>query len=433
MQSCDASRCALRWGCIGGVVALLFSLLAAGASAKVTLSFLAGPRRSASGQDLNEQLVRIFNASHPEIEVVYTPAAGDWVTQTSVAMAAGAAPDVIAGWESFFRAWLENGQALNLDPYFDAAYLRDFVPSHLRTFQVNGRQYALPHYTGVSGLFYNTDMFAQAGLTAPDATWTWDTLLAAAKKLTKRASDGRVTQWGFDVELGWDRVIQFVWENGGRVIDEGKVVGDRLYLDEPAALSGLRFQHDLIWNYQVAPNWARLGKSPWDSFWQGDVVAMWQTGSWDISSTMQNAKAAWNVAARPRGPVARSAIHTTDGFMIYAGTKHPQEAVTFLRFLTSPEAEEIMMLQGNLQPARRSLGLKYATATVAAQRGYNVRVFIDQTAYARPAPLFRNQKAVNDILYPALDRIFWENAVPLESGVRQLTQQINAALAPERT
>lgn len=429
MQATREPRRTLRWVCVGGVAALLFPLLAAGASAKVTLSFLAGPRRTADGRDLNEQLVQTFSQTHPEIEVAYTPAADEWVTQTSVAMAAGAAPDVIAGWESFFRAWLEDGQALSLDPYFDAAYLRDFAPSHLRTFQVDGHQYALPHYTGVSGLFYNTDMFDQAGLTAPDSSWNWDTLLAAAKKLTKRSGDGQATQWGFDVELGWDRVIQFVWENGGRVIGEGNIVGDRLYLDEPAALGGLRFQHDLIWNHQVAPNWSRLGKSPWDSFWQGNVVAMWQTGSWDISSTMQNARAAWNVAARPRGPAARSAIHTTDGFMIYAGTKYPQEAATFLRFLTSPQAEEIMMLQGNLQPARRSLGLKYATETLAARRGYNVKVFVDQTAYARPAPFFSNQKAVNDILYPALDRIFWENAVPLETGVKQLTQQINAVLA----
>ncbi len=404
-------------------------LLSGAAEAKVTISFLAPARRTPAGEDLNEKLVKMFNERRNDIEVEYIPAGDDWVNKATVAMAGGNAPDVIAGWESFFRAWLETGQALPLDSYFDSRDLRDFVPSHLELFRVNGRLYALPFYTGVSGLFYNVDMFDRAGLTYPDETWTWDTLLQAAKKLTIQDGNGRTRQWGMDIELGWDRLVLWVWENGGRVIDEGKVVGNRLYLDEPKAIEAFQFQRDLIWEHRVAPVWPQLGMGPWDAFWRGDLLAMWQTGSWDVNATLLNAKAQWNVAVRPKGPAGRAASHTADGFMVYAKTKHPKEAVEFLRFLTSPEAERVMLVEGGLQPARRSLGLQYVTETAAAKRGYNLRPFIDSTAWARPAPLFTNQKGFNDNFWPMMEKIFYKNEISVRVGLQEVTRQINAILA----
>ena len=217
------------------MLSLVVIILTVGAqmvAAATTIHFFAPPRMTADGSDINQTLVAMFNESQNDVVVEYTPATGDWVEKLSVEFLAGTAADVIAGWESFFRNWLEQGHALPLDRYLTAELLQDFVPGHLRLFQVDGKQMALPHYTGVSGLFYNVDMFDAAGVPYPDESWTWETIIDAGRKLTRRAGD-QVTQWGYDVSGGWDRVIQFVWENGGRVIDEGVVVGDRIYLDDP--------------------------------------------------------------------------------------------------------------------------------------------------------------------------------------------------------
>lgn len=411
---------------------LLLGLLAGTqvASAATTIRFFAQPRSSGDGSDVNEQLVKLFNSKQNAFRVEYIPATGDWVNKVTVEMAAGSAADVIAGWQDFFRAWLEQGQALPLDKFLSADLLRDFVPSHLRLFQVNGQQMALPHYTGVSGIFYNVDMFNAAGLEAPDEKWTWDTLLAAAKKLTRRDGSGKVTQWGFDVHPSIDRFVQFVWENGGRAIEEGQVVGDRLYFDEPKAVEAFQFQHSLIWEHQVAAPYSVIGKWPHDMFWNGIDLAMWQTGSWDVSITMQHAKAEWNVAVRPRGRTGiPSAVHTADGYLVYKGTKHPNEAVEFLKFLVSPEAQRLQMVQANLQPARLSLGGAYARDTAAAKKGLNMKVFIEQTAYARPSPLFTKQNEVNPLFWPYFERIFYKNELPVRTGIEELTDRVNAILA----
>jgi multiple sugar transport system substrate-binding protein len=53
--------------------------------------------------------------------------------------------------------------------------------------------------------------------------------------------------------------------------------------------------------------------------------------------------------------VRRVTLATTDGFGIYAGTKHPQEAWELIKFLTGKEYGRAMARASFLQPARGSL------------------------------------------------------------------------------
>jgi len=400
-------------------------------AAATSIRFLAPARNTTDGQNLYEILVEAFNASQNEIVVEYEAATSDWIEKVPVAFAAGTAPDVIAGWESFFRSWLELGQALPLDRYLSADLINDFVPSHLALYQIDGKQMALPHYTGVSGIFYNKNMFDEAGVPFPDDTWSWDTMTEAARKLTKRTGE-TVTQWGYDVHPDWDRLVQWVWENGGRVIDEDTFVGNRLYFDEEPAVAAFEYLHSLIWEARVAAPYPVIGRWPHDMFWGGQELAVWHTGSWDVSATLERCTCDWNVAPRPMGPTGiRSAVHTSDGYMVYKGTSAPDAAVKFLLFLVSPEAQRIQMQRANLQPARLSLGLEYATETEGARRGLDMKIFIDQTAYARPAPLFVNQQAVMELRWPYVDRMLYQNELPVRQGMIEWTRTANALMVED--
>lgn len=404
-------------------------LLTYAVTAQTVIRFYAAPRLTADGSDINQHLVQMFNESQDGIVVEYIPATGDWVERLSVEFLAGTAADVVAGWESFFRTWLEQGHALPLDRYVSAELLNDFVPGHLRLFQVDGQQMALPHFTGVSGIFYNKSMFDAAGVTYPDETWTWKTVEEEGRKLTRHSGE-QIVQYGWDVHSGWDRYVQHVWENGGRVIDEDVVVGDRLYFDEPEAIEAFEWMHSLIWELEIAAPYPLIGRWPHDMFWSGTELAMWQSGSWDVSATINNCPDCdWNVAVRPRGNTGiSSAIHTADGYMVYSGTDHPDEAAEFLLFLVGEEAQRYQMIAGNLQPARLSLGVEYATETEAARQGINLGVFIEQTAYARPAPLFTKQGEVGPLFWPYFESAILKNEQPVRQAFEELTQRVNHIL-----
>jgi len=414
--------------CLIMAIAVVVMVSSLGSAGVVSIRFYANPRITPAGHDINETLVNRFNEDNPDICVEYSPASGDWVTKITVEMAAGTAPDVIAGWESFFRGWLEKEQALNLNPYFTNDELEDFVPSHIQLFNIDGKQYALPHYTGVSCLFYNANMFAEAGLEPPDESWNWQTLREAARALTKVDSNHQVTQWGFAVDTAWDRFVQFIWENGGKVIAEDTFVGDRLYLDEPEAVEAVQFQHDLIWKDEVSFSPPLHGLWSHQSFWD-NKLAMWQSGSWDVSNTAKHCESDWDVSVRPRGMQdGKSAIHTTDGYMVYCGTRYPEAAVCFLKWLVSPEAERIMMKQANLQPARLSLGMEYITETEFATQ-YNLKVFIDQTSYAKPAPMFTKHSDAMQIISDYVNRIVYNDEMPVGTGVAEMVDKVNAVLS----
>src|SRR5690606_12187471 len=181
----------------------------------------------------------------------------------------------------------------------------------------------------------------------------------------------------------------------------------------------------------IAPPYPFIGRWSHDMFWTGTELAMWQTGSWDVSATFTNCPTCnWNVSVRPRGRTGfASAIHTADGYMVYAGTQQPDEAVRFLLFLVGEEAQRYQMIAGNLQPARLSLGAEYARETEAAQKGINLEVFIEQTAYARPAPLFTKQTEVGQLLWPAIEESILKNERPVRQVFEELTARVNAILA----
>ncbi len=67
-----------------------------------------------------------------------------------------------------------------------------YYPRALEAFQQDGKQYALPESFSTVLLFYNKDLFDQAGIDYPTADWTWDDAMTAAKAIRALGDD----MWG---------------------------------------------------------------------------------------------------------------------------------------------------------------------------------------------------------------------------------------------
>jgi ABC-type glycerol-3-phosphate transport system substrate-binding protein len=68
------------------------------------------------------------------------------------------------------------------------------------------------------------------------------------------------------------------------------------------------------------------------------------------------------VAPFPTAPVRKTTSATIDGFGIYAGTRYPDAAWEFVKFLISKDYGRAMARAGLLQPARASLVEDWAAA-----------------------------------------------------------------------
>ena len=151
--------------------------------------------------------------------------------------------------------------------------------------------YAIPLHPNPAALFYNKDLFAQRGLKAPDATWTWDTLLDKARKLA--TPEEPAVEAPFEPIALWATVRSL----GGDILDKD---WKRYTLDQPAGAPAVQWIADLALRHKVAVPRSQVAAYP---FTQGKVGI-----KWDIFPTIESIKVAsrgefgFDVAPLPKGP-----------------------------------------------------------------------------------------------------------------------------------
>ncbi|HJZ46135.1 MAG TPA: ABC transporter substrate-binding protein [Roseiflexaceae bacterium] len=81
--------------------------------------------------------------------------------------------------------------------------MNDVVPGSLGVCRYYGKLYCLPWGTDAYALYWNKDLFQQAGLDPEKPPQTLDELAEYAKKLNKTDKDGNLTQIGFIPDFEW--------------------------------------------------------------------------------------------------------------------------------------------------------------------------------------------------------------------------------------
>ena len=364
---------------------------------------------------LYNQIVDLFEAEHPDIEVRLVTVASftDYLTKLQTLLAAGTPPDVITLGNEWFPAFMSKGAFADLTPFIQGdteLRLDDYIPRTLEVLTHDGKLYALPTSFSVDALYYNIDAFDAAGIPYPDNTWTWATLLDAAQKLTIRDSDGRVTQYGWtDSALN---MWPWIWQNGGQVFDDERNPS-QCTLTDPAVVEAVQFYYDLSLKYKVAPNVAELQQTPQRELFMSGKVAMSYDNCGAQVPFAEITDFKWDVAMLAMGK-ERVTPMAENGYALSATSQHPQEAWTLIKFLSGPTAVKILVDAGGSMPCLKALAESGEVQVKQAS--------LDSVPYSRPifsAPqmldmlaVFRNEqplmamglKSVPDTLESMTDR-----------------------------
>ena len=149
-------------------------------------------------------LADAFHAANPNITVELAEYdAGEYNTLLTADLAAGAAPDLITQKEAKYTPVFVNGNQL-LD-VSDVA-LPDGI-NGVGSYQVDGTSYAVPYRNDSWVIFYNVDLFNQAGVDLPDGSWTWDDYGQAAKDLKAGLEAAGSSAYGAYLH-GWQSTVQ---------------------------------------------------------------------------------------------------------------------------------------------------------------------------------------------------------------------------------
>jgi len=375
--------------------------------------------------DSQTKLVESFEAVNPTIDVKVTVA--DWDSyweKLLTGLAGGAAPDVFAMDGPLFPDYQARDVLLDLQPFIDRdAYdLGQLADQGVGVFKTaEGEQFGLPRDLNVVVLYYNKKMFDAAGIPYPDDTWDWAKLVAVGKQLTLDTnSDGTVDQWGLytetsDMENYW---LSLVWQNGG---DFFAADGKSTALTTAESAGGLQFLQDLIYKDKILAEpaiFADLG----DAFEQG-LAAMEVNGSW-LVPTHQAAGIELGIAPIPSGPAGRFTTVNPTGAVVYKGTKAPDAAWEYAKYLASPPAQEqLMQLKASLPVSKEVLAGPYASSFEGAQ------VFADSLTYAKAKPSFAGYEEYTGILQEELDEnVFNAPNKTAKEAVETVAPELNALL-----
>jgi multiple sugar transport system substrate-binding protein len=408
-----------------GVGLLLVTTACGGGDAagneKVELSYRIWDKNQ---QPAMQQIVDQFQAANPNIRVTIqvTPSAEYW-TKLQADATAGSAPDVF--WMNGPNAqfYASNGVLLPLSDTLEdnGVDLANYPESLTRIYSYQDKQYGVPKDFDTIGLWYNKKLFDAAGLKYPDETWTWQTVGAAARKLT---NESKGVHGIAAPAFGQENYYNTIYQAGGYIVSpDGKSSG----YDQPAAIAGLRFWTDLM-KAKVSPSLKSMTDTFPAQLFESGKIAMYYAGSWNATAFAKNEsiKNDIDVAVLPKGEKRAVVIHGLAN-VASAKTKHPEQAMKFVAFLGSKEAADIQAKTGTVIPAFTGT----QEAWVKSMPQYNLQSYLDELDYAVPFPTSKNtaawQSKEAEILGPA-----WSGENDLAAAANELATIANAALQKEQ-
>jgi multiple sugar transport system substrate-binding protein len=374
-----------------------------------------------------QQMLQVFNETHPNIRVFYTPDPDNVAEVMLAEMNAGTAPDVFQGCCTFFPIWAQSGHVLDLRPHverdLDAETIEDWSPAQYRSFFLsNGMQFGLPKYHGGLALYYNQDLFDQYDVEYPTHDWDHDDYLDAMLQLTHaRDGNGQPDLWGSMVDISWERIQVHVNGWGGHLIDPQDPT--RCRMDETAALAAMEWIRARMWDDKVMATFLDVQNMETRQAFVDQRIAMVEDGSWALKDILATAPFKVGVAPFPAGPSRRVTLATTDGFGIYARSEHEDAAWELLKFLTGPEYGRAMAQASFLQPARASLVDEWAgfirDEFPEKTLGMDIAAFADGhlKGYSVTAEIGSNMAEVTRLVYTAWDRIFTLGEAPVDEMI----------------
>jgi multiple sugar transport system substrate-binding protein len=321
------------------VVLLVATVAQAGTTAKkATTITLSGWSAGKDEDDLLQQVVNKFNATHPSIHVNYSVINGDYGTAMTARFAARNPPDVFYVDSSLASTWAGQGVLQPLDSYIKASKYdtSKFYPSLLKAFKVGGKTYGFPKDWSPLAMEINKGLLGKVHMNAPT---TWAQLQAVAKAM----ADQNTVPGGKPICLAadWARLLPFIFQNNGSLAN----------VTSPAVAAAVNFYVGLIKSgYAQTPD--KLG-----SGWCGEALgkekaAIIFEGNWLLPFMKQTYPGIqYGIFPMVKNKTGGN-LGFTVSYSVASASSHKQAAWTLLSWLTGPVGMKLWVSKGLALPSR---------------------------------------------------------------------------------
>ncbi|HVH63924.1 MAG TPA: ABC transporter substrate-binding protein [Candidatus Dormibacteraeota bacterium] len=350
-----------RWWRLGVVAALLVA--ACGSSSgggssgqlgalnqKVTVQFW----EAMAGGSLKPTLEKItsdFNSSQSNVTVqlqVY-PDYNTLNTKTLAAIAAGNPPDLAQCYENWAAKYNQSHAIADMTPYINAkdglasSELSDYFPVFLNDGKLSGKQFMFPFNKSDFVLYYNDDLFKQAGLSGPPATW--DEFFTDAKKLTANG------HWGTDNSNSMELIFEeMLMDYGGSLLSSDQ---SKATFNSDTGVKALQ-----MWRDAISAGYVHTINGYDDAdFGSGkEAMSIGTIAGYSYKQQAVAGKFTMKTAVQPSGPYGNHALIQGTNVCIFSHASQAvqQGAFQYVKFVTSKAETEYWSEQTGYMPVRQS-------------------------------------------------------------------------------
>ncbi|MCP1309083.1 ABC transporter substrate-binding protein [Paenibacillus tyrfis] len=289
-----------------------------------------------------ESVVKEFEKQNPNIKIQLESVLNDsYKEKIRVLLGTNEPPDIFFTWSGEFAYKFIRGQkALDLTPYLsrDQDWSNRLVASQVAPFALDGKTYGVPMTMDGKTFFYNKDIFKKLNLAVPK---TWDELISVLDALKKN----NYTPIAFGNKAPW-AVSHYIGTLNQKMVDEKTLQKDYNRatgtFEDPAYVTALEKLNQLSGYFNKNVN-SLEHQFARQMFIDGKAaIAYLQTAEIRLVEPNIKFELGFMDFPQPDGGKGNPNYMTggPEGFMISSGTQHPEEAVAFLKFLTSKEMGE---------------------------------------------------------------------------------------------
>lgn len=294
-----------------------------------------------------EEIAAEFMEANPNVTIEITVLENEaFKSRLTTVMQAGDAPDIFQSWGGGVLWQFANaGLVRNIAPELDAndgEWRNSFsAQAAVNLFGQNGETYGLPITWGAVGFFYNTELFEQAGIEA--APETWDEFIAAVEALKEAGITpialGERDKWTghfywvyLAIRLGGEEAFLAAYDRSGS------------FADEPFVKAG-EYLKQLVDLEAFGDGFLGLGYPDQQALMANEQAAMELMGQWApgtytavVEGGLEGKLGWFPFPSIPDGAGnPNDVLGGGDGFAV--GANAPDEAVEFLKYITSAEVQ----------------------------------------------------------------------------------------------
>ena len=327
-----------------------------GSGSGVNLTFAMGADTSGTLQGL----IDTFNKEHkPDIQVSYREMptdTGQYLDKLTTEFQAQQSDIDVVGadviWTAQFAA---NGWIVDVSDDFPESAQSKYLAAPIESLIYDGKIWGKPWFTDAGMLYYRKDLLEESGISAPPKTWP------ELQEMGLQVAQETGTKYAFvfqgsEYEGGTVNGLEYIWTHGGDALDGNKVV-----IDSPEAIAGLETERSMVESGASPKAVATYTETETDPAFLGGQAVF--ARNWPYMYALAGTSDYPKVKPEQIGvsplPMAEGGTSTSSlggwNMLISGLSDYPEEAWTFVEWMTAQKAEKLRATEASLLPTLKSL------------------------------------------------------------------------------